>query len=105
MGHTSNLTGKPTPVTSGDELWVMNKNISASLMFALVVQAAMIVWAISQMRADVDANYASIVRISADVKAVETSSVTQAVQLGKIEENIKGIKESLERMLEVMERD
>jgi len=92
-------------VTSGDELWVMNKNISASLMFALVVQAAMIVWAISQMRADVDANYASIVRISADVKAVETSSITQAVQLGKIEENIKGIKESLERMLEVMERD
>lgn len=92
-------------MTSGDELWVMNKNISASLMFALVVQAAMIVWAISQMRADVDANYASIVRISADVKAVETSSVTQAVQLGKIEENIKGIKESLERMLEVMERD
>jgi len=92
-------------VTRGDELWVMNKNISASLMFALVVQAAMIVWAISQMRADVDANYASIVRISADVKAVETSSITQAVQLGKIEENIKGIKESLERMLEVMERD
>ena len=92
-------------MTSGDELWVMNKNISASLMFALVVQAAMIVWAISQMRADVDANYASIVRISADVKAVETSSVTQAVQLGKIEENIKGIKESLERMLEVMEKD
>ena len=105
MGHTSSLIGKPTPVTSGDELWVMNKNISASLMFALVVQAAMIVWAISQMRADVDANYASIVRISADVKAVETSSITQAVQLGKIEENIKGIKESLERMLEVMERD
>jgi len=92
-------------LTSGDELWVMNKNISASLMFALVVQAAMIVWAISQMRADVDANYASIVRISADVKAVETSSVTQAVQLAKIEENIKGIKESLERMLEVMEKD
>ena len=105
MGHTSSLIGKPTPVTSGDELWVMNKNISASLMFALIVQAAMIVWAISQMRADVDANYASIVRISADVKAVETSSITQAVQLGKIEENIKGIKESLERMLEVMERD
>lgn len=92
-------------MTSGDELWVMNKNISASLMFALVVQAAMIVWAISQMRADVDANYASIVRISADVKAVETSSITQAVQLGKIEENIKGIKESLERMLVVMEKD
>ena len=92
-------------MTSGDELWVMNKNISASLMFALIVQAAMIVWAISQMRADVDANYASIARISADVKAVETSSVTQAVQLGKIEENIKGIKESLERMLEVMEKD
>jgi hypothetical protein len=36
---------------------------------------------------------------------LRTPSVTQAVQLGKIEENIKGIKESLERMLEVMERD
>lgn len=84
---------------------MMNKNISASLLFALVLQAAMIVWSISQMRADVDANYASIVRLSGDVKAVEASSNMQAVQLGKIEENIKGIKESLERMLEVMERD
>tara|TARA_R110000822_G_scaffold18919_1_gene62024 strand:+ start:1354 stop:1632 length:279 start_codon:yes stop_codon:yes gene_type:complete len=92
-------------VTSGEECWVMNKNISATLLFALVLQAAMIVWSISQMRADVDANYASIVRISADVKAVEASTNVQAVQLGKIEENIKGIKESLERMLEVMERD
>jgi len=57
------------------------------------------------MRADVDANYTSIVRIRGDVKAVEASSNMQAVQLGKIEENIKGIKESLERMLEVMEKD
>lgn len=57
------------------------------------------------MRADVDANYASIIRISGDVKSVEISSNMQAVQLGKIEENIKGIKESLERMLEVMEKD
>ena len=57
------------------------------------------------MRADVDANSSSIVRISAGVKAVDTSSFTQAVQLGKIEENIKGIKESLERMLVVMEKD
>ena len=57
------------------------------------------------MRADVDANYASIIRISGDVKAVETSSNMQAVQLGKIEENIKGIKDSLERILEVMEKD
>tara|TARA_R100001377_G_scaffold43808_2_gene24888 strand:+ start:27781 stop:28059 length:279 start_codon:yes stop_codon:yes gene_type:complete len=91
-------------VANGEDYWIMNKNISASLLFALVVQAAMIVWSISQMRADVDANYASIVRISADVKAVEASTNIQAVQLGKIEENIKGIKESLERMLEVMER-
>lgn len=88
-----------------EDCFVVGKNISASLLFALVLQAAMIVWSISQMRADVDANSSSIVRISADVKAVETSSVTQAVQLGKIEENIKGIKESLERMLVVMEKD
>ncbi len=91
--------------SGGDDCFVMGKNISATLLFALVLQAAMIVWSISQMRADVDANYASIVRISGDVKAVEASSNMQAVQLGKIEENIKGIKESLERMLEVMEKD
>jgi len=83
----------------------MGKNISATLLFALVLQAAMIVWSISQMRADVDSNYTSIIRLSADVKAVEAFSNMQAVQLGKIEENIKGIKESLERMLEVMEKD
>tara|TARA_R110000796_G_scaffold220380_2_gene336489 strand:+ start:153 stop:434 length:282 start_codon:yes stop_codon:yes gene_type:complete len=88
-----------------EQCFVMGKNISATLLFALVLQAAMIVWSISQMRADVDANSSAIIRISGDVKAVETSSNMQAVQLGKIEENIKGIKESLERMLEVMEKD
>ena len=57
------------------------------------------------MRADVDANSSSIMSLGSDVKDLEGSSTIQAIQLGKIEENIKGIKESLERMLEVMERD
>jgi hypothetical protein len=83
----------------------MGKNISATLLFALVLQAAMIVWSISQMRADVDANSSSIMSLGSDVKDLEGSSTIQAIQLGKIEENIKGIKESLERMLEVMEKD
>jgi hypothetical protein len=93
-------------VTRGEEdCFVMGKNISATLLFALVLQAAMIVWSISQMRADVDANSSSIMSLGSDVKDLEGSSTIQAIQLGKIEENIKGIKESLERMLEVMERD
>jgi len=93
-------------VTRGEEdCFVMGKNISATLLFALVLQAAMIVWSISQMRADVDANSSSIMSLGSDVKDFEGSSTIQAIQLGKIEENIKGIKESLERMLEVMERD
>jgi len=93
-------------VTRGeDDCFVMGKNISATLLFALVLQAAMIVWSISQMRADVDANSSSIMSLGSDVKDLEGSSTIQAIQLGKIEENIKGIKESLERMLEVMERD
>jgi len=57
------------------------------------------------MRADVDANSSSIMSLGSDVKDLEGSSTIQAIQLGKIEENIKGIKESLERMLEVMEKD
>ena len=93
-------------MTRGEEdCFVMGKNISATLLFALVLQAAMIVWSISQMRADVDANSSSIMSLDSDVKDLEGSSTIQAIQLGKIEENIKGIKESLERMLEVMERD
>ena len=93
-------------MTRGEEdCFVMGKNISATLLFALVLQAAMIVWSISQMRADVDANSSSIMSLGSDVKDFEGSSTIQAIQLGKIEENIKGIKESLERMLEVMERD
>ena len=93
-------------MTRGEEdCFVMGKNISATLLFALVLQAAMIVWSISQMRADVDANSSSIMSLGSDVKDLEGSSTIQAIQLGKIEENIKGIKESLERMLEVMEKD
>jgi hypothetical protein len=57
------------------------------------------------MYSDIEVNSINVSRVDQDVHDLEVSTVFQAIQLGKIEENIKGIKYSLEKILEHMEKD
>jgi hypothetical protein len=75
------------------------------LLIGLAIQAATIVWFVSQMYSDIEVNSINVSRVDQDVHDLEVSTVFQAIQLGKIEENIKGIKYSLEKILEHMEKD
>ena len=78
--------------------WHLSKSVPVSLILALVIQAAAIVWTVSQMQSSIEANANSIVRIEIRTEKLELAVQGQAVALARIDENIKAIRMSVERI-------
>jgi septal ring factor EnvC (AmiA/AmiB activator) len=78
--------------------WHLSKSVPVSLILALVIQAAAIVWTVSQMQSSIEANANSIVRIETRTEKLELAVQGQAVALARIDENIKAIRMSVERI-------
>ena len=78
--------------------WHLSKSVPVSLIVALVLQAAAIVWTVSQMQSNIEANAMSIVRIETRTEKLELAVQGQAVALARIDENIKAIRMSVERI-------
>ena len=78
--------------------WHLSKSVPVSLILALVIQAAAIVWTVSQMQSNIEANAMSIVKIETRTEKLELAVQGQAVALARIDENIKAIRMSVERI-------
>ena len=78
--------------------WHLSKSVPVSLILALVLQASAIVWTVSQMQSSIEANAMSIVRIETRTEKLELAVQGQAVALARIDENIKAIRMSVERI-------
>jgi len=78
--------------------WHLSKSVPVSLILALVIQAAAIVWTVSQMQSNIEANAMSIVKIETRTEKLEMAVQGQAVALARIDENIKAIRMSVERI-------
>jgi hypothetical protein len=64
----------------------------------MVVQAAGIIWYVSQVDYQVKNNKEDILKMEIVVDGLETSVNDQAVQLGRIEENVTATRKTLERL-------
>ncbi len=82
---------------SGDN-WHLSKSVPITLIFGLLVQGAAIVWTVSMMMSDIEANREDIVAIEQRMGRLEDSVHNQAVSLARIDENIKAIRSSVEKM-------
>ena len=78
--------------------WHLSKSVPVSLIVALVLQAAAIVWTVSQMQSSIAANASSILKIETRTEKLELAVQGQAVALARIDENIKAIRMSVERI-------
>ena len=78
--------------------WHLSKSVPVSLILALVIQAAAIVWTVSQMQSNIEANAMSIVKIETRTEKLELAVQGQAVALARIDENIKAIRTHVERI-------
>ena len=78
--------------------WHLNKSVPITLIFGLVVHGAAIVWTVSMMMSDLAANRDDIISLQQRISSIEPSVQEQAISLARIDENIKAIRSSVEKM-------
>ena len=78
--------------------WHLSKSVPVTLIVALVLQAAAIVWTVSQMQSSIEANASNIIRLETRTEKLELLVQNQAVALARIDDNIKAIRTHVERI-------
>jgi len=78
--------------------WHLSKSVPITLIFGLLVQGAAIVWTVSMMMSDIEDNREDIIALEERMGRLETSVQSQAIALARIDENIKAIRSSVEKM-------
>jgi|TARA_S200002703_G_scaffold55503_1_gene48102 hypothetical protein len=81
-----------------EDNWHLSKSVPVTLVLAIVAQTVALVWYISSLDSAVDTNSRDIIRNETRLESLETIVQSQAVTLGRMDENIKAIRESVEKM-------
>jgi len=81
-----------------EDNWHLSKSVPITLIFGLLVQGAAIVWTVSMMMSDIENNREEIIVLEKRIGRIEVSVQNQAVSLARIDENIKAIRSSVEKM-------
>ena len=74
-------------------------NISLGLIVGLLTQGAAIVWTVSMMMSDIEDNRDDILANQANIQRLNLAVQTQAISNARIDENIKAIRDIMERPL------
>lgn len=80
-----------------NEQWHLSKSVPLSIIFAVVLQTITLVWFIAGLNANVENNSRELVRHETRITALESIVQTQALTLARMDENIKAIRDHLER--------
>ncbi len=78
--------------------WHLSKTVPIGLIVGLITQGAAIVWTVSMMMSDIENNREDLIELQLRVQATERSTQQQAISMARIDENIKAIRDTIERM-------
>jgi hypothetical protein len=81
--------------------WHLDKKVPLSLIFAMLVQAAMVIWAIADIKKDVEVLKAAMVQ-QIDRDSRQDKAASDAVSL--VREDIKEVKLMLSRLIDRQDR-
>ncbi len=85
-------------MTKDEDNWHLSRSVPITLIFGLIAQAAAIVWTVSMMMSDIERNGEEIMRLQSRISIVEDATQRQAISMARIDENIKAIRQSVEKM-------
>lgn len=77
--------------------WHLNKGVPVSLIFAILAQTVVFVWFLATLQSSVDKNAENIIRNEARIDSAEQIVQHQSVVLARIDENLKAIRDAIER--------
>ena len=86
------------------ESWHLSKSVPVTLIVAIVLQTISLVWYVSSLDSAVKNNARDLVRQETRINTLEKTVQSQAASLGRIDENIKAIRNLVERMAEQAEK-
>ena len=76
--------------------WHLSKSIPLTLIFAIACQTVALIWFVASLRSDVDNNARELLRQDTRISTLEEIVQNQAVTMGRIDENIKAIRTTIE---------
>ena len=85
-------------MTQDEDNWHLSRSVPITLIFGLIAQAEAIVWTVSMMMSDIERNAEDIMRMQSRLSIVEDATQRQAVSMARIDENIKAIRQTVEKM-------
>jgi hypothetical protein len=77
--------------------WHLSRSVPITLIFAILCQTIALIWFVATLSNDVETSKTDIIRLDARTSSLEITVQNQAITLARIDENIKGIREYLER--------
>mgnify|MGYP003625678310 FL=1 len=81
---------------TNEKEWHLNKSIPMSFIIAILGQTVALVWFVASLNSEIESNTRDLVRHETRLIALEASVQAQAVAMGRIDENIKAIKNMME---------
>jgi len=81
-----------------EEQWHMSRSFNISFLFGVLVQTATIVWFIASINSSVEENAKQIIRNETRINSLEKVVQDQAVTTARMDENIKAIRQAVEKM-------
>lgn len=78
--------------------WHLSKSVPISFILAIVGQTVALVWYVSSLDNNIKNNQRELIRHETRIEALEKVVQGQAVTLGRMDENIKAIRNSVEKM-------
>lgn len=80
-----------------NENWHLSKTIPISFLVGIVVQTFILGWLIADAQNTIESNTSNIIRNQSDIEVLENRVNDHAVMLGRIDENLKHIREYIEK--------
>ena len=86
------------------EQWHLDKRVPVAIIFAIFMRTAGAIWWASSVQSRVLSNERRIARLTDSSEDLRAAVHEQAIQLGRIEEQITGLRSDIQRMLNALER-
>lgn len=86
------------------EPWHLDRRIPIATLAVLLAQAALGLMWLTTLGNKVDSNVARMTVMEQRVEIMRTQAASQAVQLGRIEEGLTGVRNDINRLITTVER-
>ena len=80
------------------ESWHLSKSVPITFIVAVIMQTVALVWYVSTLDASIKQNARDITKHETRLETLEKTVQSQAVTLGRIDENLKAIRDLVEQM-------